>query len=115
MEPSISNGTQRREYAPFELGVLRDFGYDLRCGNGILDAGESCDPAMPGTRCCNGACDGAVVADTPCRGLADVCDVAETCDGLDDMTLDWTSSTTASSSPRKTTSASGQVRMVVYP
>ncbi len=47
MEPSISNGTKRREYAAFEIGMLRDIGYTAAAepipdsdGDGIDDATE---------------------------------------------------------------------------
>lgn len=52
------------------------------CGNGTLDAGETCDDANRVLfDCCSPACQ-LDPAGTTCRGTADVCDVAETCDGV---------------------------------
>src|SRR5262245_54089986 len=51
------------------------------CGNGVLDAGEACDPGIAGSTCCYTSCtlkpSGAI-----CRQSVDACDAAETCDGI---------------------------------
>jgi hypothetical protein len=52
------------------------------CGDGVLQAGESCDPgSSPAPPCCDGAACQLRDAGTPCRASADVCDAVETCDG----------------------------------
>jgi len=54
------------------------------CGNSILESGESCDDGnTTGGDCCSAVC-AIEPAGTVCRAAADVCDVAETCDGVAD-------------------------------
>jgi len=54
------------------------------CGNGSIDAGEACDegPAT-GTSgsCCSSICQLRTAGDV-CRPLTGICDIAETCDGV---------------------------------
>ena len=51
------------------------------CGNGVLDAGESCEHGSAiSTECCSSEC-APVPAGTVCRPAVDECDLAETCDG----------------------------------
>jgi hypothetical protein len=50
------------------------------CGNGVLDAGEACDPGTAGSTCCDSDCT-PKPAGTVCRQQTDDCDVPETCDG----------------------------------
>src|SRR5207253_5200028 len=53
------------------------------CGDGILQAGEDCDPGPGGTdACCDATCHFAP-AGTTCRAAAGPCDVAEVCTGTD--------------------------------
>jgi len=49
------------------------------CGDGFLDDGEQCDEGS-GPSCCSSSCT-ILPAGEVCRPVADVCDVAETCDG----------------------------------
>lgn len=54
-----------------------------RCGDGLVDHGESCDDGpRNGTResCCTGECE-LRPSGTPCRAPRGACDLAETCDG----------------------------------
>lgn len=52
------------------------------CGNGILDAGEACDPGLSGQDvCCTSSCEVSAAGIT-CRAAAGDCDLAEVCDGL---------------------------------
>lgn len=56
--------------------------FDLPCGNGVIDTGETCDDGnTEDGDCCSSTCQ-IETAGTVCRGSADVCDVAETCDGV---------------------------------
>src|SRR5262249_59137334 len=53
------------------------------CGNGRLDAGESCDPRVNGHQCCSASCLPAAVG-TPCdldhdSCTTDQCDAGGTC------------------------------------
>ena len=52
------------------------------CGDGVLDAGEACDDGntSPGD-CCSATCQFESLG-TECRAAADVCDLAEVCDGV---------------------------------
>lgn len=54
------------------------------CGNGVPEAGESCDlgaaNGLPSS-CCTATCQVAT-ASTPCRSAAGICDVSESCDGV---------------------------------
>src|SRR5438552_10713878 len=51
------------------------------CGNGVLDAGEQCDPSVPGTgTCCKSNCT-FLPSGTTCRAAVNGCDIAETCSG----------------------------------
>jgi len=51
------------------------------CGDGILQAGEDCDPGPAGTaECCDAQCH-LRPAGTECRAAIDPCDAAELCDG----------------------------------
>lgn len=52
-----------------------------RCGDGKLDQGEACEPALQG--CCNDTCDGHREAGWVCRPRSSECDVAELCEGED--------------------------------
>ena len=73
------------------------------CGNNNLDPGEDCDCGYPkycqnpccnastcryttGSQCSSGGCCSSSCqlksAETICRGATDVCDIAETCDGV---------------------------------
>ena len=53
------------------------------CGDGTVDVGEQCDEgaANGGVSCCQVNCR-IRPSGTTCRGESDLCDVAETCDGL---------------------------------
>ena len=54
------------------------------CGDGVLDAGESCDDGnFTGGDCCSAQCE-LEPAGTLCRGAAGICDLAETCNGFAD-------------------------------
>ena len=54
------------------------------CGDGSLDLGEQCDPGPDvATDCCTAGC--TITSATPafvCRPVADLCDVAEVCNGV---------------------------------
>jgi hypothetical protein len=54
------------------------------CGDGLPDMGEQCDPGPDvADDCCTAGC--TITSATPafvCRPVADLCDVAETCDGV---------------------------------
>ena len=56
------------------------------CGDGSLDLGEHCDPGPDvATDCCTAGC--TITSATPafvCRPVADLCDVAEVCNGVSD-------------------------------
>jgi len=53
------------------------------CGDGILQAGEDCDPGPGATAgCCDATCH-FVAAGTTCRAAAGPCDAAEVCSGTD--------------------------------
>ncbi len=52
------------------------------CGNGVREAGETCDDGnLQDGDCCTAACT-LTPAGTACRAAAGPCDVAETCDGV---------------------------------
>jgi hypothetical protein len=52
------------------------------CGDGILQAGEACDPATsPAPPCCDAAACTLRAAGTPCRPASGSCDAADVCDG----------------------------------
>src|SRR5207245_7381676 len=50
------------------------------CGNGVLDAGEACDPGISGSSCCKNNCTFETNSHT-CRAAVNECDLAETCTG----------------------------------
>lgn len=51
------------------------------CGNGTVDLGEQCDAGEGHDQpCCSDSCT-VLVAGTPCRAVADTCDLADACDG----------------------------------
>lgn len=52
------------------------------CGNGTVDPGEECDGgAVIGGDCCTSSCT-LIPAGTVCRAATDICDIAESCDGV---------------------------------
>ena len=57
-----------------------DAGPEPGCGDGVVDAQETCDPGV--TACCNSTCDGVRGSGETCRTAAGECDIAETCDGV---------------------------------
>ena len=62
-----------REFAALALGD---------CGNGVLDAGEECDPGIEASGCCD--MDDCTIAESGriCRPARGPCDLAERCDGI---------------------------------
>ncbi|MDG2308748.1 MAG: hypothetical protein P8R42_29560 [Candidatus Binatia bacterium] len=53
------------------------------CGNGVLDAGESCDDGnTTNGDCCSSTCASLATTGSICRATQGVCDAAETCDGI---------------------------------
>ena len=53
---------------------------DEPCGNGVVDAGEQCDPGIGGSGCCSATCQ-LEPAGRTCRPAVDTCDAIESCDG----------------------------------
>ncbi len=51
------------------------------CLNGVVDAGEVCDPSAPGSECCRGTCDAMASSGDTCRLRSGLCDAEETCSG----------------------------------
>ncbi|MFH1434304.1 MAG: lamin tail domain-containing protein, partial [Pseudomonadota bacterium] len=51
------------------------------CGDGGVDAWETCDPSAADNDCCNDSCDGYLSAETVCRTASLICDAAENCPG----------------------------------
>ncbi len=59
--------------------------FTQHCGNGVLDAGETCDDGnVAAGDCCTPACT-LEPSGTPCRDAAGVCDAPEVCDGASAM------------------------------
>jgi hypothetical protein len=50
------------------------------CGNGIVDPGEACDPAI--SHCCNPTCTGVLTASTACHASTNECAGFGVCDGM---------------------------------
>eukprot|EP00026_Physarum_polycephalum_P000544 Phypoly_transcript_00545.p1 GENE.Phypoly_transcript_00545~~Phypoly_transcript_00545.p1 ORF type:complete len:985 (+),score=150.99 Phypoly_transcript_00545:1562-4516(+) len=61
-----------------------------KCGNGIVESGEECDPGLPGPWCCQNCI--LVTSGTICRNSTVPCDKAERCDGTNQYCPadDWT-------------------------
>lgn len=53
---------------------------DDLCGNGVVDAGEDCDPGSETFSCCSPSCE-LETAGAVCRPAVGACDLPETCDG----------------------------------
>jgi hypothetical protein len=51
-----------------------------RCGDGVVDPGERCDPGAQG--CCDPTCGAVLPVDAGCRAATGSCDAEEHCDGL---------------------------------